>query len=639
MASAAPFVLGGVPIRLMASPTLANLSCTGIENRVLVLVQLHGGNDGLNTAIPVNQYSRYKTLRPNIAIPDTGTKKFINLDTSLSLANQVGLHPEMTGFKALYDQGKMALIQGVSYPNNNKSHFKATDDWLTGGDNTTNPTSGWVARYLDHYYPNFPADYPNTEMPDPIGLELGSRSVSLMFHRSGKLSTGLALTGSPGAFYTLVSGTGGLLPTTVPTSDFGDKLSFLMGVQQNGDSYAQRLNQVYNAGSNSSGVTYPTTYHTTGVPYYNNILSSQLKVIARLLKGGLKTKVFLVRLTGFDTHNGQVVSGATATGRHAVLLYHLSGAVKAFQDDLKALGIEDKVMTVSFSEFGRRATQNGSLGTDHGTLAPMFVFGKGVKAGVKGSNPNLSNLNRNNLQGLQFDYRRVYTTLLQDWLGADDQTITATTFSAYKNQKLDLINNTAKVDPSCYLQPFPIGLLGFDARVKRDGHVICEWRTASEVNNDFFTVERSKDGQEFEALGRIKGAGTSQAAHSYDFIDPDPHLGLSYYRLRQTDYDGSNTYYQKVAVQVDPEVQDFTYEAWPNPASDHINLRIHTQVDSPARLDIYNLQGQLIRNQDLLLTRGQTEHRIDLAGIQSGTYLMRVTNGQGERFVFRMWKQ
>ena len=154
-ALAAPLLLGGIPLRLLAKENeLFQLAASNPDSdRVLVIIQLHGGNDGLNTLVPINQYSKYYSLRSNIAIPQTGNRKYINLDGTLADNAQIGLHPDMTGMKALYDQGKMAVVQGVAYENFNQSHFRSRDIWLMGGDYDDYLGSGWAGRYLDKTYP------------------------------------------------------------------------------------------------------------------------------------------------------------------------------------------------------------------------------------------------------------------------------------------------------------------------------------------------------------------------------------------------------------------------------------------------------------------------------------------------------
>jgi uncharacterized protein (DUF1501 family) len=437
--SAGTFMLNQIPVNLLAgSQQLQWLAATANTDRVLVLIQLHGGNDGLNTVIPISQYAHYYNLRPNVAIPDNGLRKYITLDSTLPDALQVGLHPDMAGLKSLYDQGKMAVVQGVSYENSGQSHFRSRDIWYMGGNYNDYMSSGWMGRYLDTQYPDFPDAYPNSQMPDPPGLEIGN-GVSLAFHRDNGIPTSISID-NPSQFYELIKSVGGDPPAEIADTHYGKELEYIIGMEKNANKYAERLKQVFDKGSNSPGVTYPERYpFNAPTNSLKNPLSSQLRLIARLLSGGIKTKIFLAKIGGFDTHAQQVESYNPSMGKHAALLYHISSAVKAFQDDLKALGLEDRVITATFSEFGRRPESNSSFGTDHGTAAPMFIFGKNVQPGVLGANPDLSQLYGSNLPE-QHDYRQVFTTLLQDGLGASDDTIKKTLFEDYLTQKLPLIN-------------------------------------------------------------------------------------------------------------------------------------------------------------------------------------------------------
>lgn len=441
----APLALNGIPVSVMGRNLMSSFTCEEVNDRALVLIQLHGGNDGLNTIIPLEQYNIYKNLRPIIGIEDTGIRKYIDVDSSLSTQDQIGLHPDMGAVKSLYDDGKVNIVQNVSYTNNNGSHFRGTDIWLTGKDGDTiaeHPDSGWWGRYLDHKFPNFPAAYPNPDMEDPLGLEFGSHIVSLGFHRQAGIPTGMTLGNDPSGLYNEVSGVGGALPTNFPASDYGTELEYLVEMERSTNVYAQRISDLYNAGSNTPSVVYPEVYHTYTTNAYNNQLSGQLKTVARLMSAGCKTKVYLVRMGGFDTHSNQSIADKPSFGGHGALLYHLSEAVKAFQDDLAGLGLEDNVLTMTFSEFGRQVAENGTWGTDHGTTAPMMIFGKGVTPGVTGTNPNLSNLVNNKLQGFEHDYRQVVVTVLQDWLGANNGSLDVAEMYDWSNKKLDLINSS-----------------------------------------------------------------------------------------------------------------------------------------------------------------------------------------------------
>ena len=492
-----PWMFQGLPVRAVDSHRLVRLlGCENQAERVLVLIQLHGGNDGLNMFIPLSQYDVYRNHRPLLGIRDTGLRKYLDLDTTLSPDRQLGLHPDMEGIKALYEEGKAHIVQNVSYPENNGSHFRGTDIWLSGYDGATmpeKPDSGWWGRYLDHIYENYPADYPNENYPDPPGLEFGSHIISLGFHRQMGIPMGLTLNDNPNDFDELVSGVGGALPQDFPDSGYGRELKYIVEVEQSTNIYAPRLAEVFNQGSNTPGVEYPETYHVPSAEKFRNQLAPQLKMVARLLSGGSRTRVFLVRLTGFDTHAQQALAGKPSFGNHGALLYHLSGALKAFQDDLKGLGIEDRVLTLTFSEFGRQVGENSNLGTDHGTSAPMLVIGKGVKPGISGNNPDLANIRRNRLVGFDFDYRQIFTTALQDWFGANNGSLDKVAFFPFRDQKLDLINDeffadngetiNYVADTSCDPTPDP-------DTVSQDTPVALEWDITFFPNptSDFLTL-------------------------------------------------------------------------------------------------------------------------------------------------------
>ncbi|MDW7694922.1 DUF1501 domain-containing protein [Flammeovirgaceae bacterium SG7u.111] len=443
-AATGPFLLGGIPMHLFAQNSqLSRMAAASPNDKVLIILQMHGGNDGLNMVIPVDQYDNYYNLRPNIAIPQNGNRSFIELDKTIAKEKQVGLHPDMLGVKSMYDEGLVNIVQGVSYENNNGSHFRGRDIWFMGGSYDDYFGSGWIGRYLDHTYPGYPegppAAYPNATMPDPLGIEIGT-GVSIAFHREDGIPAGLAVQ-NPQQFYDLINSVGGDPPGDIVDSFYGDELKYIMDIEKQSNLYAARLREVYENGSNSS-VTYPETYPLAAPQgSLKNGLSNQLKLIARLLNGGIKTKVFLVRIGGFDTHASQVEDYDPTLGAHSALLYHISSAMKVFQDDLKNLGIDEKVLTMTYSEFGRRAKSNGSWGTDHGTAAPMMLFGKGVTPGIIGDNPDLANLDRNNVP-MQYDYRQVLASVMQDWFEASDEALEATHFDQFSGEKLPVVGGS-----------------------------------------------------------------------------------------------------------------------------------------------------------------------------------------------------
>lgn len=433
--AAVPITLGGIPLKVMAENSLTRMASQSTNDRVLVILQMHGGNDGLNAIIPVTDYDLYYSRRPNIAIPlKNSARKMIKLDSTLPPDAQVGLHPDMGGMKDLYDRGRMAVVQGVSYKNNNGSHFRGRDISFMGGSFDDYFSSGWVGRYLQQEFApkTYPAEFPNADMLDPLAIEMGS-DVSLIFHQDGNIPTSISIN-DPKGFADLVQGLKGFQdqgvdprgypPAALLNSPYGKELSWILGLEEKSKDYAQRLYDVYKAAS-ATAVTYPERYpFNAPTGSLNNPLSSQLQLVARLLDGGgagkgVKTKVFLVKIGGFDTHAEQVESYDPTMGGHAALMYHISSAMQAFQNDLRLRGIEDRVLTVTTSEFGRRVHSNGSYGTDHGTGGPVYIFGKGVKPGVTGKVPDLTQDNVD----MQYDYRQVYASLLRDWMLVDENKI------------------------------------------------------------------------------------------------------------------------------------------------------------------------------------------------------------------------
>ena len=414
-----------------------------ISNRKLVLIYLGGGNDGLNTIVPLNQYDLYSNLRPTIKVSDSGANSFINLDSSLDDNQQVGLHPSLTGFKNLYDSGYLRILQSVGYPSQNKSHFASTDvystgndgnSWLNGGD------SGWIGRFIESYY------YDLVQQTFPIGVEIGSKTSSLGFHGAEEHGLSLNIEGQDASgFYSVLSGLGGEAPSFIPNSHYGEELQYIIDNDQITTLYSEAISNAFNNGSNSTS-------------YDDSDLSNQLKTVARLISGGLESKVYLVKLNGFDTHFSQIQSANDIQGDHNELLTELNNAISSFMQDISGQGFQDDVVGLTFSEFGRKAKENGNLGTDHGEIAPMFVFGSAINGGVSGTNPDLTEATQNNnwqLETFQFDYRETLGTLLQDYLGADDNAIDSTFFNHTSNESFtenkiqDLIKPEYSVEENC----------------------------------------------------------------------------------------------------------------------------------------------------------------------------------------------
>jgi uncharacterized protein (DUF1501 family) len=415
-----PALINGFSFRAFAgSPLMQALSSSVLTDHVLVLIQLNGGNDGLNTVIPLDQYSNLSTVRSNILIPDTQVLPLTGI-------NGTGLHPAMTGMQQLYNDGKVNIVQAVGYPNPNYSHFRATDIWLTGADSNQVLASGWAGRYLNYEYPNFPTGYPNAVMPDPLAIQIGS-TVSMAL-QGPAISMGMAIS-DPTSFYNLING----IQDPAPNTPAGKELTYVRTIAQQSNAYATVISDAANNITQQS-----PNYPTPG----SNSLADQLQIVARLIAGGLKTKVYMVNLNGFDNHSAQVDSSDHTQGTHADLLSKLSEAVKAFMDDLVFLNVDDRVVGLTFSEFGRRIMSNSSDGTDHGAAAPMFVFGNAVESGILGSNPTIpAGVTVDDNIPMQYDFRSVYASILQDWLCVPSQDLNSIMLQNF--QTLPIIQNTA----------------------------------------------------------------------------------------------------------------------------------------------------------------------------------------------------
>ena len=419
---------------------LNNVSEDIIRDRSLVMIQLSGGNDGLNTIIPKNQYDKYASIRPTIRIRESGANAGIELDTTLGTQDQTLLHPNLQPFKDLWDQGKLNIVHGVGYPQLNKSHFSGRALMSKGGDGTdenNNKPNGWMARYLH-------SAFDHTTYQDPLGIQLGNKKPADEFHSDEEHKVDINLSGQDTAgFYSQLSNIGNpLADYGNMTSEYIDNIKFINGMELTATNYAERISTVFNAGSNA--VTYPQFD-----------LAKQLKTVAKMISGGSKTKIFLLRIDGFDNHANQVDSQNNShLGKHADLLTELSESIKAFQDDLEQLGIDENVVTTTFTEFGRKPIENGNKGTDHGNLGPMFVIGKGVNPGFTGTHLSLDsftyggNVKHFDLDTqMQHDYRQVYASIIGDFLGASSTTMIDTEFDDYDVNRLNLISSPILSNP------------------------------------------------------------------------------------------------------------------------------------------------------------------------------------------------
>lgn len=451
---------GLLPIQLNTSFKFLNtLTNCDVSNRKIVLVDLAGGNDGLNTLIPLNVYSDYVNMRPTTHVASAAALNLNLIDSSLQGTNQdLALHPIMTGMFNLFDQDQLRILQSVGYDSINKSHFASIDIYNTGndGNNWNNGNnSGWMGRFMENHYSDLmPANY-------PMGIQIGSPNTSLGFHGVNEHGLASNLTGQDSDnFYSVLSGLSGEYPTDFPDSHYGTELQYIVDTDASSNVYAQAISSSFNDGSNFSGANYPDTD-----------LADQLKTVARLMRGGIETKIYLVKLGGFDTHANQVQGAGDLQGRHYNLLDELSTAVEAFMRDLNSDSLAEDVVGITISEFGRKAKENGSLGTDHGKVAPVFIFGQPVQSGISGVNVDLNEATEDNdfqIDTVQFDYRQSLATLMQDFLGSDSNTINSTfmdniTNASFADQKIQNLLKAGYVVPeSCYAESLGIQNLDSD---------------------------------------------------------------------------------------------------------------------------------------------------------------------------------
>jgi len=359
-------MLANTPLS-MARPTPLSLAINDSPSEnILILVRLQGGNDGFNTIIPVYDYDVYANARPLIRIAPS---EFIPLDGSFAMPKP------MNKLERIWGEGQMKVVHGVGYDDSSQSHFKGSDIYANTNLREDDRT-GFMGRYFSERYPNYYFDPPAC----PPSIQIG-RLLQIIENET---------------FYNLDG--------VDENCTYGDKLRFLREATNTTFHFAEAISAAYNRSTDFGG-------------YLDDSLGRQLSIISRLIKGGLGTKVYLVTLGGFDTHNNQVQ-------RHQELLTSFSEAISNFYTDLTAAGWDDKVLSMTMSEFGRRFRENGSLGTDHGTAAPTMFFGTGLNgSGFIGEHPDLNNLTRGGNVTNTMDFRKVYATVMKEWLCVDEDLV------------------------------------------------------------------------------------------------------------------------------------------------------------------------------------------------------------------------
>ena len=387
-AAGATIALGGYLARAYSQETTVGpIGATAMSDtdRVLVIVRMDGGNDGLNTIIPYRNDDYYFN-RPTLGIPANDAR--IN-----KLDDERGFHPSLTGFKQLHDEGRFLTIQGVGYPNPDRSHFRSTDIWMTGSDSNEFLTTGWLGRYLDAVNP----DFPNTLTDHPLAIDIGPVLSLSLIGKSGGM--GIALR-NPREFSSLVNLGNQIIDDNAIPTPAGFELEFIRQVNRESIQYSGELRNASDRGKNL--VEYPDT-----------TLAGQFALVARLIAGGMKSRVYLVSQRGYDTHSNQLT-------RHESLMADLDGAIHAFQQDVTALGLQERVLGMTISEFGRRVAENGSAGTDHGTSAPVFLFGSQLAPGIVGPDPDFRTLDDRGDFFHAYDFRQVYESVLSQWFEVPD---------------------------------------------------------------------------------------------------------------------------------------------------------------------------------------------------------------------------
>jgi len=400
----------------MAADALTQ-TATGKDGTILVVLQMAGGNDGLNMVVPYADDIYYRS-RPKLGLP---------ADKVLKLNSYAGLNGKLTGLKALFDEGHLSIVQGVGYPNPNRSHFRSTEIWQTASDADRNESEGWLGRYFDNCCAGADPTVGvaiGEEMPQafaaktPTGITF-SQPEQFRWRPSEKVEGRMSAEES---FFRQLNGSAGGEEALLAASE-GASISAIPGKSKTDLSTIDFLQRTaLDAQLSSDKILAIARKYKSNVPYPQGRLAASLSMIARMIAGGLPTRVYYASQGGFDTHAGQV-------NAHERLMGELNDALSAFATDLKQQGNFDRVLLITFSEFGRRVVENANGGTDHGAAAPMFILGGAVKPGLFGKYPSLSDLDHDDLK-FNTDFRSVYGTVLDKWLRAPSQVVLGRKFPA-----------------------------------------------------------------------------------------------------------------------------------------------------------------------------------------------------------------
>lgn len=426
LAGAGSVCLGGLNIlSAKASPLMAALNQAD-GDRILVLVRLKGGNDGLNTIVPLYQYDYYANIRPTLRIPE---------NQLFNLSDELGLSPSLSDTNSLWQEGRMKVLNSVGYADQNLSHFRSSDIWATADLTDESATNGWLGNYFADAYPDYLVNPPTA----PPAVQIGQSNIFFGTLNGSQTDLGFSVS-DPIELYEIAQNGQLYDVLDVPECYYGDQVSYLRAVTNSTYNYAEAIHEAYQNGANA-------------VEYSPNSLSDQLAMIARLIKGGLGTKIYMVSIGGFDTHAEQAAT-------HDTLLQMVGRGMSDFYADLSANDFGEtagNVLSVTFSEFGRTIEENSTFGTDHGASAPMLFFGGGLDEGPQILGQTASLTDTDNVGNLKHhvDFRSVYATLLESWLCVEPDAV-----DAVFGQAIERIDGLVK---DCQSNQTPTSISALDA--------------------------------------------------------------------------------------------------------------------------------------------------------------------------------
>ena len=567
---AAPLILHGLPVT--AAPSTGNSLLDMLAQqtygcgKILVIIQMNGGNDALNMVLPLDKWANLTNARANILLDQADV---LSLNNNLT----TGLHPAMPEMRDLYNNGKLMIVQGVSYPNPNFSHFRATDIWFSASGSSTTLDTGWLGRSLDVQYPNFPNGYPNTDMTDPLAIQIGS---TLPFSLQGpNINMGYNVS-NPTTLLNVING----ITDPAPNNDYGRELSFLRLMKDQSNAYRSVIQTAYNR-PQPQAATYPTP----------NSLADQLKIVAKLINGGLKTPVYIVNHpNSHDTHENQVNTADKKTGTQPNMFKILSQAVGAFQTDLGLMGKADKVTGMTYSEFGRRIKSNASIGTDHGAAAPVMFFGASLNTnpatvagtpnpvpGMIGTSPNIPlNATVNDQVPMQYDFRQLYASVMKDWL-------------CLTQAQTDSVLGSAFSTIPVFRAPSVVAVEGIELVGQYvSGQSRLNYRVQENPQYTSFAIQFSDNGINFTEIGRMQNTSLN-STESYYFNHPVDAKKM-YYRIAATNHQGAIKYSNILLLRSNAKEQ--LISVFPNPVTNYtLHVKLFESPSSSVDVTIYSMIG------------------------------------------------